>query len=279
HSPKASFLGRWAAFFCGCKDIVYTVHGWPFHKFMPLVSYYFYLFLEKITSKITKKIIVVSNYDLREGIRKIAPKGKFVLIHYGIDTTPLEEIYEKRKKRIQKDNLIITVSALKPQKGLDYFLNMAKDVLNEFPYIKFWIIGNGPLKKKIKRKIKRMHLENSVFLKGWVKDLSKAYQEATLFVLTSLWEGLPLAVIEAVICGIPILASNTGGLLDIVKEEKQGKIVDLKELPHFGRKCKKILQNYAQWNKMVKSERKKIDVKYWEERRMLEEINKLYAEF
>ena len=78
HCPKASILGRWAAHFAGLKNIIYTAHGWPFHKFMHPFLYKFYLFLEKLTAKITKKIIVVSKADLKEAVnRNLSSPDKF----------------------------------------------------------------------------------------------------------------------------------------------------------------------------------------------------------
>ena len=86
HSPKASILGRWAAYFAGVRNIVYTVHGWPFHDFQNPLIRCAYIFLEKLTAFITKKIIVVSSSGLREGInKKVSFAGKFVIIHYGLD--------------------------------------------------------------------------------------------------------------------------------------------------------------------------------------------------
>jgi len=271
HSPKASFLGRWAAFFAGCKNIVYTVHGWPFHKFISPVSYYLYLFLEKLTAKITKKIIVVSKKDLNEG-KKITPISKLKLIHYGIETNIFEKVFKERNS----NNFIITVSSLKPQKGLKYFLNMAEEVLRVFTDIKFYILGDGPLRKKIKRLIKKKRLDKNVFLLGWQRDITYFYKKTIIFVLTSLWEGLPLSVIEAVISGIPLIVTNTGGVLDIVKNKKQGLVVEFKDIKNLGKICVEMLKNIDEWNRIIKKERERLNTEYWSYQRYIREIEMLY---
>lgn len=279
HSPKASLLGRWAAYIAGIKNIIYTVHGWPFHKFMNRLTYYFFLLLEKLTAKITMKIIVVSSTDLRIGVeKKIAPRSKLTLIHYGIDIEHFNDIYKKRNIISLKDYLITTVSSLKPQKGLNYFLRMAKEVSTHLPQTKFYIVGDGPLRNRLEKRIKHLGLANTVFLKGWVNDISSIYINTSLFVLTSLWEGLPVSVIETVISGIPVLVTNTGGVSDIVKEGEQGKIVEFDELSVISSYCQNMLQNYHAWDKIAKVARKDIPLEYWSYQRMIEETEKVYKE-
>ncbi|MBP7089050.1 MAG: glycosyltransferase, partial [Candidatus Omnitrophica bacterium] len=206
HSPKASILGRWAAFFSGLRNIVYTVHGWPFHDFMHPLAYYFYLFLEKITAKITKKIIVPSQADLKIGLeKKIASLEKLTLIHYGVEIEVFDKIYQERKKVDKRADLIFTISSLKKQKGIFYFLTIAKMLLLENPRLNFTIAGDGPLRRKVKEKINNLKLKDKVQLVGWSRDIAYFLKRADIFILTSLWEGLPVSLIEAVIAGVPVI--------------------------------------------------------------------------
>ncbi len=275
HSPKAGILGRWAAFFAGIRNSLYTVHGWPFHKFMNPITYAVYLFLEKITAKITKKIIVVSKEDLFTGIKKVTYKNKFILIHYGIDVDLFRKLRTKRKYYDNSRGPVITVASLKPQKGLNYFLNMAKEITEAYPRIKFYIVGDGPLKNKIKKKIKTLSLQDKVYLMGWKKNILPIYEKASIFVLTSLWEGLPVALIEAISAGIPVIVTDTGGVKDIMCEDF-GILVKLEEISTVGKVCKEVLQNYSSWNRIIESAEERFLWKYWSYRRMVKEMDSFY---
>ncbi|MFH1504486.1 MAG: glycosyltransferase family 4 protein [Candidatus Omnitrophota bacterium] len=278
HSPKASILGRWAAYFAGVKNIVYTVHGWPFHGFMNSAGYYLYLVLEKITAKITKKIIVVSNSDLQKGVKnKIAKAEKFSLIHYGIDIDKFENVYKERKK-LKPKNTILTISALKPQKGLFYFLGAAKMLLKENPKLNFIIAGAGPFKKKIEKRIRLLGLSNKVRLEGWVDNIEELFKKASVFVLTSLWEGLPISLIEAVSSGVPIVVSDTEGLRDLVKDKQQGFIVQPGDSKIVKEKCWQILKSSEDWSRVIEVNRNRINLSYWSEKRMIKEIEGIYAQ-
>jgi len=276
HSPKASVLGRWAAYFAGTRNIIYTVHGWPFHRFMNPLIYYFYLFLERITAKITKKIIVVSKADLEVGIRKaVAPKSKFILVHYGIDAGKFDRVFREREE-LKPVNSIVTIACLKPQKGLFYFLKMAEAFLKERPDLKFLIIGDGPLRNEITRRIKLTGLERRVILKGWVDDAAVLIKESLLVISTSLWEGLPLAAIEAVISGVPVVATNTGGILDIVENNKQGRVVEPANTFEIKSACWDILENYDEWSRIIRQNRQGLNLSYWSSERMLKETDSIY---
>jgi len=134
HSPKASILGRWVAYLAAVRNIVYTVHGWPFHHFMNPLAYHFYLFLERVTTRIPKKIIVVSKADLERGFKnKVSVPDKFSLIHYGVEIEKFDKVYKERRKL--SPSTVITISSLKPQKGIFYFLRIVKETENIYKEI------------------------------------------------------------------------------------------------------------------------------------------------
>ncbi len=277
HSPKASVVGRWAAYLAGAQKIVYTVHGWPFHRFMNRFVYYSYLLLEKASARITDKIIVVSNADFNIGIKqRIAPKEKIVLVHYGVNTFIYEKVYFQRK--VSYPLSIVTVSALKKQKGIFDFLSVADKLLKKSPTLNFVIFGDGPLRETIEKKIGALNLTGKVELKGWSCELSNAYQEAGIFLLTSLWEGLPVALIEAVLSGVPVVATNTGGVLDIVNNGKQGVILDCRAIGKIVDTCWNILKNYEEWSTIINNGRPRIDLSYWDRERMIKEVENIYRE-
>jgi len=279
HSPKASILGRWAAYLAGVKNIIYTVHGWPFHRFMNPLLYWLYVFLEKITAGITKKIIVVSSEGLSEGIKRVLPfSDKFAIIHYGVNIKWVDSIFLKRKSNFSFDNSIVNISCLKPQKGLVYFLEAARVILNKRTDVKFSIVGEGPLRKSIDREITKGKLTKHVSLDGWISDLSGVFSRASILVITSLWEGLPLAVIEAVTSGVPVVATDTGGILDILNNHNNGVIIKCKDVKTTADAVLAILDNYSQWSKKALDAREKLNLIYWSDERMVSQTEKIYQE-
>ncbi len=279
HSPKASILGRWAAHFAGVKNIVYTVHGWPFHRFLNPLSRCLYVFLEKVSALITKKIIVVSSSGLREGInKKVSSSDKFVIIHYGLDIEWAERIFVKRKSGLPFEDLIINISCLKPQKGLIFFLDAIEMILKERMDMRFSILGDGPLKENINQEIEKRKLTGRLSLDGWVDDISGLLSRASILVITSLWEGLPLAVIEAVASGVPVVATDTGGVLDILEDGNNGIIVKRKDTEGIAAAILAIMGNYSGWHEKVITAREKLDLICWSDQRMAGLTEKVYQD-
>jgi len=273
HSPKASILGRWAAYFAGVKNIIYTAHGLPFHKFMNPFAYWFFLFLEKITAKITRKIIVVSRSDKAICSKnKICQQDKISLIHYGID---IDKFINSPREKKESHN-VITISSLKKQKGIFDFLRVAKSLSEELPQLKFFIIGDGPLRKKVQRTISKMALEDVVMLQGFDENVDKFLKKAKVFLLTSLWEGLPIALIEALAWGVPVVVSDTGGVNDILENDKGGFIIRPKDIHRFKEACLEVLKNPDKWSKIMATFRQGFDLGYWSKERMLKQITDVY---
>jgi len=236
HSSKAGILGRWAAKLAHVSVIIHTVHGWPFHPWQnPLISQ-FYIFLEHLTAKITNRLIAVCEYDIKKGIKfKICKREKYVLIRYGIDKeefTDYNNVLGKRKElAIDSAQAVVgMVACLKPQKSPQDYIKVAFLVTKVFPQVKFLLIGDGQLRPKIEKLIQKFNLKDSVFLTGWREDIPQVLSSIDIFMLTSLWEGLPIAALEALAASKPVIATDTGGIQEIVKDGKTGFLVPPKNI-------------------------------------------------
>jgi len=278
HSPKASVLGRWAAYFAGVKNIIYTVHGWPFHKLMNFFSYWLYWFIEFISAKITNKIVVVSKADFKFAIdSRITKINKLELIYYGIDIDKFSPTLTFRRESFIDNKKIIVVSSFKKQKGLKDFLNVARLIISKISDVRFIVIGNGPMFRAIKKNIKKDGLDNNIQLVGWQKEIEPYYKDASLLLLTSLWEGLPVSLIEAVAVGLPVVTTDTGAVRELIKDGKNGRIVGIKDTISIKEACLNILNHYSNWQRDVIEYRLGTDISVWSRERMINQLHAFYS--
>ncbi|MCM8791931.1 MAG: glycosyltransferase family 4 protein [Candidatus Omnitrophica bacterium] len=230
HSSKAGILGRVAAKVAAVKNIIHTVHGWPFHRYQNKIIYWIFIWLERITSFFTAKIIVVSNYDRKKGLKyKIGTPDKYTLINYGIDYSEFKRrpaLELKEQLKINKDQpLIGMIACFKPQKGIFDFIKVAQRVSFSFPEAKFVLVGDGALKPKIERFIQRLNLEDKIILLGWRRDIAEILSIIDIFLLTSRWEGMPISVLEAKASKKPVIVTDTGGVSEIMRDSVDGFLV------------------------------------------------------
>ncbi len=233
HSSKAGILGRWAAKFAGAKVIIHTVHGWNFNDYQNAILRKVFIILERLTAKITDRLIVVSHADKQKGIRnRIGEPKKYILIRYGISPDEfISNIEERQKARkglglLDGELLVGMISCFKPQKAPQDFIKLAALVNKIYPQIKFILVGDGILKKKIEKTIEKFNLNGNIILTGWRRDIPELLSAIDIFVLTSLWEGLPIAVLEAMASGKPVIATDTGGVSEIIKPGINGYLVE-----------------------------------------------------
>jgi glycosyltransferase involved in cell wall biosynthesis len=266
HSSKAGIIGRWAALFARMPVIIHTVHGWSFHDYQNPLKKRSFMLLEKITAIFTTKIICVSKKDIETGLKyKIAPKEKFVLIKYGI---PLYQFKNSNCNKAEKkkelginneDPVIGMVSCLKPQKSpLDY-VKACIDVYNEMPGVNFLLIGDGILKKRCKSELRKTSLNGRFVFAGWRRDVSELLDIIDIVVLTSKWEGFPIAIIEALAKGKPIVATDVGGVRELVKDGVMGYITRPKEHKDTTDRILNILKDRDSFFKMREEAFKSID--------------------
>jgi glycosyltransferase involved in cell wall biosynthesis len=249
HSSKAGILGRWGARFAGADVIIHTIHGFGFHDHQSSPIRNVIILLEKVTAMITDKFIAVSTANIKKGVDVgIFPVQKAILIRSGIT---IEEFTGIRVKKAQKKkelgvaqnlSLVTMIGCLKPQKApLDY-VEVAHLVLQERD-VHFILVGDGVLREKVEKLVDKLGLGNRFTLLGWRRDIPEIMAATDIFVLTSLWEGLPRVLPQAMVMGIPIVATKVDGTPEAVTNEVNGFLIEPRDLKGMAEKILYLLDN------------------------------------
>jgi glycosyltransferase involved in cell wall biosynthesis len=247
HSSKAGIIGRFAAALAGVKIVIHTVHGWSFNDYQPFFVRVFYIWLERLASLCTDRLIVVSEHDKRRGLRcGIGENSQYTLIRYGIDygSFCIEDQAIKGELGIQENERVVTmISCLKPQKAPQDFIRLASLVGKALPRVKFVLVGDGSLRRMVEREADTYGVKDRVIMTGWRHDVPRILSATDVLVLTSLWEGLPIAVLEGIACGKPAVATDTGGIREVLKNGESGFLVSARDTGAMSEKLIALLKD------------------------------------
>lgn len=281
HSSKAGILGRLAAGFTKNKIIIHTVHGWSFNDYQPGLCRYFFILLERLSAKFSDKLIAVSMHDIKKGLaRRIGNHKKYRLIHYGIDYSEFARQDSKVREEmgIKPGELAIgMVSCFKPQKSPRDFIKLAFLVNKNLSDAKFVLVGDGILRKTIERLIDRLGLREKVILTGWRRDIAGILPAMDVFVLTSLWEGMPVSVLEAIRACVPVVATDTGGISEIISEGRTGFLVSPGNMEAMAERVIFLLKD-RQMRENIAGQAKESLCHDFELRNMVNNIDSLYRD-
>jgi glycosyltransferase involved in cell wall biosynthesis len=232
HSSKAGILGRWAAKLAGTPIIVHTVHGWGHHdRQRPLIRK-FYIVLEKLTLPFTDKLIAVSPRDIEKGLRDgVGQLENYVVIRSGIE---LDRFGHPRVSRAEtraelgiplNAPVVGTVTRLSPQKAPLDFVQAAGIIVQNLPEAWFVMVGDGPLRTQVEALAAELGLTDRLVLTGLRRDVPELMAAFDIFVLSSLWEGLPRVLPQAMATGLPVVATAIDGNAEAVQDGRNGRLV------------------------------------------------------
>ena len=252
HSSKAGILGRWAAKFAGVPVIVHTVHGWGHHdRQHPLVRAY-YIILEKITLPITDKLIAVTGKDIEKGLRDgIGRAENYTVIRSGIELDRFGHPQVARAETraawgIPQDvPLIGSVTRLSPQKAPLDFVRAAAIVARQYPAAWFMMVGDGPLRAEVEALAAEVGIAERLVLTGLRRDVPELMAAFDIFVLSSLWEGLPRVLPQAMATGLPVIVTACDGSAEAVASGVNGFLVPPGEPQSLAQQVLVLLDNPA----------------------------------
>jgi glycosyltransferase involved in cell wall biosynthesis len=247
HSSKAGILGRLAAKFAGVRHIIHTVHGWSFNDCQSYLLRKIFIWLERSMAKFSSRIIVVCRADREKGLKNsIGRAEKYSLIHYGINYEDFSAGNLRARQGLgvgPRAQVITNISCFKPQKAPLDFIKLAASLAKDFPEARFILVGDGQLRPRIEKAVSRMGLEKKVILVGWRRDIAQILAATDIFVLNSLWEGMPVCVLEAMLSSLPVVGTATGGIMEIVRDGKTGFLVSSRDIRQMREKTALLLKD------------------------------------
>ncbi|MFL7792301.1 MAG: glycosyltransferase family 4 protein [Anaerolineae bacterium] len=286
NSSKAGILGRWAAWLAGLAGtpapvIVHTVHGWAHHEQQHPAVRRFYILLEQITQRITDKLIVVSPRNIEKGLADgIATRDKYVTIRSGIElhsfrqpTRPREAV--RAELSIPPDASVVgTVTRLSPQKAPLDFVAAAAQVAAQRPDVHFVVVGDGPLRAEVEAQIAAAGFTDRFHLTGLRRDVPDLLHSFDVFALTSLWEGLPRVLPQAMAAGLPIVATAADGNAEAVEDGVNGLLTPPGDPQALAEGVLRLLDDPALATQMSAAGRERADE--FGARKMVDDIAALY---
>jgi glycosyltransferase involved in cell wall biosynthesis len=251
HSSKAGIVGRWAAYFARVPVIIHTFHGFGFNDFQNPVKRWALITVERMTALITGSLIFVSrdNMNRAKSIR-IGKTDRYTLIHSGIHRTNFPQNINAVRHEMgvrEKDTVVFSISCLKPQKNVLDFARLAKRIRdrNSQCSVIFFVAGDGEERPIIERYVKENKLEDIFIMLGWRTDAVNILAASDIFVMTSLWEGLPRALLEAMAVGKPACVYAADGAKDVIEDGVNGYITPIYDVESLADRVERLVRSKA----------------------------------
>lgn len=247
HTPNASMIARLA-----CRKVrkqgtrvFYTAHGFHFFKGAPLKNWLMYYPVEKFCARFTDVLITINKEDYELAQKKMHAKKVCYVPGVGIDLDRIRSVQADRNEMrksmgVPEDCVLLTsVGELIKRKNHQVVIKAIARLNN--PKIHYVIAGQGNLLSRLMKISESLRLEHQIHFLGYRKDVYQIYKASDVAVLPSLQEGLPVALMEAMACGLPVVCSNIRGNVDLIENDKGGFLCECFNADAFAEGIKKVV--------------------------------------
>jgi len=235
--------------------------------------------------KDSDRVTVVSKKTMEYVIKLGADVSKTSVIYNGVDTNffhPMNKEKSRNKLGLPKNKtLILTIRRLVYKNGLNTLIESASLLTRDYPDLLFVIIGGGPDKRLIEKRARELGINDNIRLTGFVPEklLPLYYNAADYFVIpSSSGEGLPMVLLEAMACGLPVIATTIGGTPEVIKDMKNGVLVPPRNQKALAQAISKLLSLQRESQAIRIESRKTVERNFtWDEN--VRQLNEIYKEF
>ncbi len=227
HSSKAGVVARIAGYRTKTPN-AFTVQGWPFENGTPFIQRIVALIIEKGLIKISDNYICVSEYTRKFGYSKLPLFKERVFVCPNLHQVNVNTARDTEFKLSYK---VLMVAGFRSQKDHLTALKALKLILDskKIENIQFVFAGDGPKRNEIEGTIQKLNLQNKILLVGATKEIDFYYKNSDIVILPTFYEGLPLSLLEAQCWGKPIIATDTGGINEIIVDNYNGNLIQVSD--------------------------------------------------
>jgi len=242
HGMKAGFVGRFAVAPIQPRPrVILTLHSFLFDERTSWRKRAFTSRVERRLSQYTNRYVAVSKALRDHMISDICvPSEKTQVIYNGIK---FADPKTKRTKPCERVPVIGTVARLAPQKGVEYFIRAAAILLRDFPTARFRVVGDGPFRQNLEALAMKMEISESVEFAGFRHDVGDVLSGFDVFVLPSTHEAFGITLLEAMSRDVPVVASKTGGIPEIVDGLTTGLLAEPANPEQIADRVRELLLN------------------------------------
>ena len=270
HTPVGGVLARLASRKArknGSK-VIYTAHGFHFYKGAPLINWLIYYPIEKICARWTDCLITITNEDYEFAKKHLKTRRIEHVYGVGLNTERFSQTMSESQKREKKkefeirDNDIVFsyVAELNKNKNQKLLINVVKELRKQFSNIKLLLVGNGPMLEEYKKIIRDNKLEENIKLLGKRKDINEILYITDIYLASSLREGLPVNVMEAMYKGLPIIATDNRGHRELIENNINGIIINSTNPKDFILEINKLIKDKNKRYEYGKNSKVKVEI-------------------
>lgn len=249
HTPVGGLLGRLAARKARKNGtrIFYTAHGFHFYKGAPLINWLLYYPVEKFCSRLTDVLITINDEDFALAKSKMKAKRTEHVPGVGIDSVNINSAdFNKNAKRHELEIpteafLITSVGEINKNKNHEVVIRAIAKLSND--RIHYAIVGIGPLQKKLTKLSEKLGVSSRIHFLGYRNDVAEIYKASDVCCFPSIREGLPLAPLEGMACGLPIVAADNRGTRCFMKNGENGFMCKSNSASEFAQALKTLISN------------------------------------
>jgi len=284
HTATAGLLGRLAARLAGVPVIVHTFHGHVLRGYFGPILSEGLVWMERFLARLSDRIVTVSEGQRRElAGYGVAPLEKITVVPLGFELESLLACEShrgelRRELGLADDNKLVGIVArLVPIKNHRLFLQAAQVVAEAVPQARFLVVGDGELREELEAYACDLGLDGKILFTGWRRDLARLYADLDVVALTSINEGTPVSLIEALAAGVPVVATAVGGVPDVVVEGGTGYLVEVGDVKGMAAAIIELLRNPERAKEMGMAGRKAVYPKF-SAQTLIANVEGLYAQ-
>ncbi len=281
HTAKAGALGRLAGWLAGVPIRVHTFHGHSLSGYFPKPVSWGYRWIERFLARLSTRLITITPALLSELVGKfrVAPPEKFVVIRLGFQmerwaTYDAEKALTWRQTWAPHGEILLAwIGRMVPIKQVDKLLYAMADLIRKKMAIRLVLVGEGPERPRLQSLAERLGVASFCLWPGPIEDMPTLYRAIDAVALPSRNEGTPVVLIEALACGVPVIASAVGGVSDVLNQGTWGYLVP----PDADWKValKDFLHRLPYWQDQARAAQSHIVATY-DYRRLIQDIISLY---